>query len=515
MNIIQAMDDPALFGRFFRDPSTWAAWRTILKAIFGLEATQAEAALIERLSGRRPPRRQVRECWIAAGRRSGKTWIAALICCFIAAFVNWKSKGLQAGERAVVLLLAVDRSQAAVALKYVKAAFEQVPMLANLVERVTSDTIELSNGAAIEVHSSSFRRLRGRTVVAAVLDECSFWRSMESASPAEETYSALVPAMATTEGSLLIGISSPYRQAGLLFEKFKAHHGEDGDVLALKAETRQLNPTISEKVIQRAMERDPVAGASEWLAEWRSDLQALLSDDMLDCAVDTARPLELPPMPGLQYCCFADPSGGRSDSFGIAIGHREGDLVILDVVRAVRPPFDPAVVAAEFAALARSYGCSEITGDRYGGAWVEMAFRDCGVSYKPAAEPKSTLYLECLPQFARGTIRLPEHKRLIAELRSLERRVGKSGRDSVDHPVGQHDDLSNAACGLAWMLADPPMQIEAHMLAAFDGGGVSGQMMRLREHGITGTEAMLACEQPERPWNRRRSGGRPLIFSPY
>lgn len=502
MNIIDAVKDPELLGRFFGDGRSWQAWFTILRAIFGLPMSAEEAVLIERLSGRRPPRRQVRECWIVAGRRSGKTWIAALICVFIAAFINWRPR-LQAGERAVVLLLAVDRSQAAVALKYVKAAFEQVPMLASLVERVTSDTVELSTGAAIQVSSSSFRRVRGRTIVAAVLDECSFWHSLESATPAEELYSAILPAMATVEGSLLIGISSPYRQSGLLFEKFKAHHGEDGDVLALKAETRELNPTISEKVIQRAMERDPVAGASEWLAAWRSDLEALLSPEMIEAAVDRARPPELPPVSELkgQYKCFADPSGGRRDSFGIAIGHREGDLVIVDVARAAPAPFDPQKVTAEFAELARAYGCYEILGDKYGGSWPETAFRECSMIYKPAAEPKSALYLECLPLFARGVIRFAEDKRLIAELQGLERHTSRSGKDAVDHGVGQHDDLANAVCGLCWMLGSSPVWDVSEEDFWVEEGTVAGQLAALASRGVVGRDAMLAIGSPATPWS--------------
>jgi hypothetical protein len=502
VNIVEAMNDRELFGRFFKDPKTWTAWRAVLKAIFGLKTTKTEAALIKRLSGRRPPRQQVREAWIAAGRRSGKTWIASLICCYIAAFMNWR-QGLQSGERAVVLLLAVDRAKAAVAFRYIRAAFREVPMLRALVERETADTIELSTGAAIQVSSSSFRRVRGRTIVAAVLDECAYWHSLESATPAEELYSAILPAMATVEGSLLIGISSPYRQSGLLFEKFRAHHGEDGDVLALRAETRELNPTISEKVIQRAMERDPVAGASEWLATWRSDLQVLLSPEMIEAAVDRARPPELPPVSELkgQYKCFADPSGGRRDSFGIAIGHREGDLVIVDVARAAPAPFDPQKVTAEFAELARAYGCYEILGDKYGGSWPETAFRECSMIYKPAAEPKSALYLECLPLFARGVIRFAEDKRLIAELQGLERRTSRSGKDAVDHGVGQHDDLANAVCGLCWMLGSSPVWDVSEEDFWVEEGTVAGQLAALASRGVVGRDAMLAIGSPATPWS--------------
>jgi hypothetical protein len=39
---------------------------------------------------------------------------------------------------------------------------------------------------------------------------------------------------------------------------------------------------------------------------------------------------------------------------------------------------------------------------------------------------------------------LLENKKLIRQLCALERRTARGGRDSVDHPNGQHDDVANA-----------------------------------------------------------------------
>ena len=43
--------------------------------------------------------------------------------------------------------------------------------------------------------------------------------------------------------------------------------------------------------------------------------------------------------------------------------------------------------------------------------------------------------------------RLPDHPKLLRELRLLERHTARSGKDSVDHPRGGHDDLANACAG--------------------------------------------------------------------
>ena len=42
---------------------------------------------------------------------------------------------------------------------------------------------------------------------------------------------------------------------------------------------------------------------------------------------------------------------------------------------------------------------------------------------------------------------MPNDDKLVRELRLLERRVGRSGKDACDHPRNGSDDYANAACG--------------------------------------------------------------------
>ena len=46
-----------------------------------------------------------------------------------------------------------------------------------------------------------------------------------------------------------------------------------------------------------------------------------------------------------------------------------------------------------------------------------------------------------------GKVELVELPHLLAQLRSLERRTSRVGRDVVDHAPGTHDDLANASVG--------------------------------------------------------------------
>jgi hypothetical protein len=174
---------------------------------------------------------------------------------------------------------------------------------------------------------------------------------------------------------------------------------------------------------------------------------------------------ELPPVSGTNYSAFVDPSGGSADSMTLAIAHRErrnlarvergpyvdeqggNTCVVLDAVRERRPPFSPEDVTAEFAEVAKRYGCLAVTGDRYGGEWPRERFRRHGVEYRLSESVRSDLYKQLLPLMNSGQVELLDNGRLINQLCALERRTARSGRDSIDHPPRAHEDVANAAAG--------------------------------------------------------------------
>ena len=256
--VLQVLDDPGVFGRTFAAPS-WKSWRALLAAMFGLQMSAAEADLFRRCTARPClPDQPTREAWLVVGRRGGKSRIAALVAVFLACFRDY-SKVLAPGERGTVMVIAADRAQARVVFRYVAALIDGIPMLARLVTGRTAVAVHLENRVSIEVHTASFRAVRGYTIVAAVLDEVAYWRDAESANPDEEIISALRPGMATIPDSVLLAISSPYARRGSLWEVHRDHYGKDGDVLVWQATSRTMNPTLSQSVVDRAYRDDPRA----------------------------------------------------------------------------------------------------------------------------------------------------------------------------------------------------------------------------------------------------------------
>jgi hypothetical protein len=455
LDIIETIEDSKLFGPWFAGAS-WGAWRTILKAVYALPLTPAEREQFFAVAEREPPSRPVREVWVVAGRRGGKDSVASVIAAQTAAFFEPAGR-LRGGERAVVMCLAVDREQARIVLNYVRSYFADISYLRAMVARETKDGLELKNGVDIVVATNSYRSVRGRSILCAVLDEVGYWRSEASAAPDVETYHAVMPGLATLPGSMLIGISSPHRKSGLLYEKWREHYGRDGDILVIRAPSKVLNPTIDQKIIDEAMVRDPAVARAEWMAEWRDDLAQFVDRAVIEAAVDVGVVMR-PPIPQVKYFGFADPSGGAGDSFTMGIAHAEktadGELPVLDCLIERRAPFNPEAATAEMAATLRSYGLGACTGDRYAAQWVTQCFAKNGVTYHHSQRDRSAIYGEALPLFTSGRVRLLDNRRMVAQFAALERRTSSVGRDRIDHPAQMHDDLSNAAAGALVLAAD-------------------------------------------------------------
>jgi hypothetical protein len=228
-----------------------------------------------------------------------------------------------------------------------------------------------------------------------------------------------------------------------------------------------MNPTVSEEVIAEAYEADPASAAAEFGAEFRTDIETIVTREAVEALVIPDR-YELPPLRNQFYHGFVDPSGGSNDSMTLAIGHFEGvghDRCVLDLLREVQPPFSPETVVAELAATLQDYRIVTVTGDRYGGQSPADRFREHGITYEPAEKPKSDLYRALLPLLNSGRVELLDQPRLINQLCSLERRTTRCGRDSIDHPPGSHDDLANVVAGVLAGRPVPTVDITDEMLA--------------------------------------------------
>jgi hypothetical protein len=324
---------------------------------------------------------------------------------------------------------------------------------------------------------SDYRNVRGFSLLNCCVDEVCFLdqQDEEKIKSDVELIQAMRPGLANTQGRMVC-IGSPYAQRGWAYSTWKKSFGNDNSkTLVWRSPSRTINPTLPQSVIDDALAEDPAAARSEYLAEWRTDIAAFVSRELVESLVIPNRG-NLPPRQGIKYAAFADLSGGRNDSASISIGSKQGHTVVIDYLEEFKSPHDPYGIIARMTAIIRSYGLTKATGDAYSAEFSRQAFSSHGIVYEnfstshwksgagaktKIAKPRSILYSELLPLMTASEIQLPDNDTLVTQLSSLERKTRSGGRDQIDHPPRNfHDDLSNVVAGVASVVSERVIRAE-------------------------------------------------------
>ena len=97
------------------------------------------------------------------------------------------------------MCLAVDREQAKIVFNYTRRLLRANPDAGRRRRRASpSDSIELSNNVDIEVHTNSYRGVRGRSLLCAIFDEVGVLASADDADPDFEVAGAIDPGLAAS-----------------------------------------------------------------------------------------------------------------------------------------------------------------------------------------------------------------------------------------------------------------------------------------------------------------------------
>ena len=213
--------------------------------------------------------------------------------------------------------------------------------------------------------------------------------------------------------------------------------------MVVNAASRRMNPTLSEAIVARAYERDAQAAMSEFGGAF-----GLTSAGFSTLRWSTRR-LIVAFWFGRRRRTWtiarpAIRAAGRMIRFTLAVAHDEGEIAVLDCLVEIKSPFNPTAAVDDMAATLASYRLTSTTGDRYAAGWVIDAFAKVSMTYVHSERNRCQAYLDTLPLFTAGRVRLLDNPRLVAQFAALERRT-TSLRDIVDHGPGGRDDCCNAA----------------------------------------------------------------------
>lgn len=314
MNIIEAIRHEELFKPYLAVDgklSSWNHWKLCLDCLYGRPVKPKYQSLITRCTGRtiaQLPKEGFRTALLLVGRRGGKSKIAGLIAAY-EAVLSGREKKLSKGEMGLVSVVSISKLQAGIVKQYIRAALSS-PSLEDEIIQEDAWGFRLRNGVRIQVLVGDFRSVRGFTQICVVVDEvCWLGTNEESVVKNDrELITAIRPSLLTTKGKLVC-ISTKYSKKGWAFSTWKKGFANDnGRTLVFDADTRTMNPTVSEQDIADAIAEDPVRGRSEFLNLWREDICAYLPLEVIESVVVSGR-YELLPKSGIRYSAFVDVSG--------------------------------------------------------------------------------------------------------------------------------------------------------------------------------------------------------------
>lgn len=490
MNITQFIADPNLIN----DQSLSPAQKMSLKAVYGLQLNEEEIKLFKKTTGlTQYVPREWDEASFILGRRSGKSdKLASNIALYEACSREHK---LSRGEIGVVMLVSSElRRQSRILYSYILHKLQESPILSKLIKNVTSEEIALTNGVIIQVYPCNVARIRGASLIAFIGDEVAFWKN-EGRDIDTDVLDAARPGL-SFHYSKMIKISSPYMMRGEIYYDFKNYYGKPNeDVLVFQGGTELFYPGYSKDKLKKMKTKNPISYQTEYMANFRADMSSMYDPTAIDKAVNYDRPMELPPRSEYQYAAFVDVAGGGGrDSFAMAIGHLEGEKVVIDVVRSRQPKFNPDEVTAQCCELLEQYSVYSVIGDKFSGDYASNSFASRGVNYEKCEKSKSELYLEVESTFNTERIEIPDRELLITQLKNLVRKARSGGKDSVDSPWPE--DEANVVVGVSHLFLEnfgyirtpPPSFGYSHYEKTLE-----------EEHEEDAINWLL--DRPRKPWN--------------
>ncbi|MDE2104353.1 MAG: terminase family protein [Patescibacteria group bacterium] len=404
---------------------------------------------------------------IVVGRGAGKSYIlAALRLLHLALTVSLD--GLAPGEYGCALIVAPDLKTAKVTLRFAKGAIMATPSLAKLVVANRSEVIALrrpeGNVVTIECLAATKggSAVRGRSLVGVALEEAAFFRDDNYQVNDAEIFRAVSPRL-LPEAQIIL-VSTPWADVGLLYELYKENHGHPISAIAAHAPTLLLRDDKATRLaVEREMLRDPDNAARELGAEFLSgDSSSWFDRTTIDLSVDKEQTEDLPPDKKLTIAAGAD-FGFVRDSSGLVIVQVKDGKFHIAVVRERRPEknsaLKPSEVASEFSETLKLYGANVVLSDIY--------YRDAMREYLE----KEDLHLQAIPDgqdgkiqmysraktlFREGKVVLPNHIKLIAQLKEVVGRPTAGGKVQFAQPRksgakgGGHGDLVAALVAALW-----------------------------------------------------------------
>lgn len=426
------------------------------------------------------------------GARGGKTYVfGALRLLHLALTVDISM--LAPGEVASGPLIAPDMDLATQALRFVQGAIASHPALRKMVlgKPDAAESIDLiRDGRIIEIvvrsASGKGRTGRGRSLFGAVMEESAFFHDKDYAVNDAEIFRAITPRL--LPGAQLIVSSTPWAQVGLLFDLFVANHpnpecagadasmlGEESDIdpgtaIAFHAPTLLLR---SSETIRAMVAREYALDGDNAAREYGAQFMSASAETFFDAAtlakcIDASLALPTMPLPGDEVTSGGD-LGFSKNSSALVIAHRRDVIektkdpdtgkdvettvnrITVADIREKKPQegaaLKPSEVCKEFTtAIAAHHGSFLMADGHYKATAIEH-LTDAGLAFVEAPVKPADAFIATRAAMREGRVKLPNHGRLLKQLRETMAKRGSAGTITIVLPkwkTGEHGDIASA-----------------------------------------------------------------------
>lgn len=383
---------------------------------------------------------------------------------------------LAPGEVAFGVIMAERLSLARQTLRYIIGAAGRSHAISQHIVTRGADALVLDrpDGKRIRFEvlpaSRGGAAVRARSYFGAFLDEAAFFFADDGYTVTDgEIFRALSPRV--LPGGQLVVASTPWLESGVLYDLFRANHGDpacaiDGDVspgqsrtaVAIWAPTKLFN---LEPKIHRAVDaeyaRDPENAEREFGARYVLRGAGRYFDAVAIKRSAKERPATLAAVPMWPTIAALDP-GFTSDAFAGVVVRVEHQLIRTVELFELRPkkgkPLKPSEAIGQFAAIAKRHGASELWTDIHYLETVREHAHAAGLGVstpKGGANAKELVHAGARDALLADAVETSAaHQVLHDQLRSIVGKPKPGGGMQISAPrrAGRHGDIASA-----WVIA--------------------------------------------------------------
>ena len=396
------------------------------------------------------------------GARAGKSYVlGALRLLHLALTVSLAT--LAPGEMAAGLFIAPDIRLAKQALRYALGAAESSPAVAKLIQsKGTEGFVIKRDDGIVSIECLPATRgggaVRGRSLVGAVLDECAFFRDDSAVVNDADVYKAVSPRV--LRGGQVVVASTPWAEAGLLYDFHKRNHGHPTDAISAHAPTLLLrDDEHTRSYVAREEARDPTNARREFGAEFLAVTGTVAFDPRaIDAAIDRDMIIPEARIRGAVVAPAGDFAFRRNAS-ALVIIQRTPQFYRTSLVSEQKPeggPLKPSRVVADFARDMKPYGADTLTADGHYRESIAEHLEASELYLAPAPEGQTgvaDMHQAARMELHEGRCKLPNHARLISQLKAIVAKPQPGGGMSYISPEskdGSHGDVARAWVTAMW-----------------------------------------------------------------